>query len=31
MAATLDRVVAEIRRIQADARESGVTKRPRGR
>jgi xylulose-5-phosphate/fructose-6-phosphate phosphoketolase len=29
MAATLDRVVGEIRRIQADARERGVTERPR--
>jgi xylulose-5-phosphate/fructose-6-phosphate phosphoketolase len=29
MAATLDRVVAEIRRIQADARTKGVTTRPR--
>ena len=29
MAATLDRVVADIRRIQADARERGVTERPR--
>ncbi len=29
MAATLDRVVAEIRRIRADARERGVTERPR--
>jgi xylulose-5-phosphate/fructose-6-phosphate phosphoketolase len=28
MAATLDRVVAEIREIQADARERGVSKRP---
>ena len=28
MAATLDRVVAEIQRIQADARERGVVKRP---
>jgi xylulose-5-phosphate/fructose-6-phosphate phosphoketolase len=28
MAATLDRVVAEIRRIQADARERGVAQRP---
>ena len=28
MAATLDRVVAEIRRIQADARERGVSQRP---
>jgi xylulose-5-phosphate/fructose-6-phosphate phosphoketolase len=29
MAATLDRVVAEIRRIQRDAREQGFTERPR--
>ena len=29
MAATLDRVIAEIRRIQSDARERGVTERPR--
>jgi xylulose-5-phosphate/fructose-6-phosphate phosphoketolase len=29
MAATLDEVVAEIRRIQSDARERGVTERPR--
>ena len=29
MAATLDQVVAEIRRIQSDARERGVTERPR--
>ena len=29
MAATLDRVVADIRRIQSDARERGVTERPR--
>src|SRR5579885_117927 len=29
MAATLDRVVGEIRHIQADARERGVTDRPR--
>ena len=29
MAATLDKVVAEIRRIQSDARERGVTERPR--
>ena len=29
MAATLDEVVAEIARIQADAREGGVTERPR--
>ena len=29
MAATLDRVVGEIRRIQADARRNGVTARPR--
>jgi xylulose-5-phosphate/fructose-6-phosphate phosphoketolase len=29
MAATLDKVVAEIRRIQADARTNGVTQRPR--
>jgi xylulose-5-phosphate/fructose-6-phosphate phosphoketolase len=28
MAATLDQVVAEIRQIQADAREHGVVKRP---
>ncbi len=29
MAATLDKVVAEIRQIQSDARERGVTERPR--
>jgi xylulose-5-phosphate/fructose-6-phosphate phosphoketolase len=29
MATTLDKVVAEIRRIQSDARERGVTERPR--
>ena len=29
MAATLDEVIAEIRRIQSDARERGVTERPR--
>ena len=29
MAATLDKVIAEIRRIQSDARERGVTERPR--
>ena len=29
MAATLDTVVAEIRRIQSDARELGITERPR--
>ena len=29
MAATLDQVVAEIRRIQSDARSEGVTERPR--
>ena len=29
MAATLDKVVAEIKRIQSDARERGVTERPR--
>ena len=29
MAATLDKVVGEIRRIQSDARERGVTERPR--
>ena len=29
MAATLDKVVAEIKRIQSDARERGVTDRPR--
>ena len=29
MAATLDRVIADIRRIQSDARERGVTERPR--
>ena len=29
MAATLDQVIAEIRRIQSDARERGVTERPR--
>jgi xylulose-5-phosphate/fructose-6-phosphate phosphoketolase len=29
MAATLDKVVAEIRRIQSDARDRGVTERPR--
>jgi xylulose-5-phosphate/fructose-6-phosphate phosphoketolase len=29
MAATLDRVVGDIRRIQSDARERGVTERPR--
>src|SRR5271156_898849 len=29
MAATLDKVVAEIRRIQSDARERGITERPR--
>ncbi len=29
MAETLDKVVAEIRRIQSDARERGVTERPR--
>ena len=29
MAATLDQVVAEIQRIQTDARERGVTERPR--
>ncbi len=29
MAATLDSVIAEIKRIQADARERGVTERPR--
>jgi xylulose-5-phosphate/fructose-6-phosphate phosphoketolase len=29
MAATLDRVIAEIRRIQSDARTGGVTTRPR--
>jgi len=30
MAATLDQVIAEIKRIQSDARERGVTERPRG-
>ena len=29
MAATLDKVIAEIRRIQSDARDQGVTERPR--
>ena len=29
MAATLDKVIAEIRQIQSDARERGVTERPR--
>ncbi len=29
MASTLDRVIAEIRRIQTDARERGMTERPR--
>jgi xylulose-5-phosphate/fructose-6-phosphate phosphoketolase len=29
MAATLDRVIAEIKQIQSDARERGVTERPR--
>jgi xylulose-5-phosphate/fructose-6-phosphate phosphoketolase len=29
MAATLDKVIAEIKRIQSDARERGVTERPR--
>ena len=29
MAATLDKVISEIKRIQADARERGVTERPR--
>jgi xylulose-5-phosphate/fructose-6-phosphate phosphoketolase len=29
MAVTLDKVIAEIRRIQSDARERGVTERPR--
>jgi xylulose-5-phosphate/fructose-6-phosphate phosphoketolase len=29
MAATLDKVIAEIRRMQSDAREKGVTERPR--
>ncbi|TMB09147.1 MAG: hypothetical protein E6J71_28515, partial [Deltaproteobacteria bacterium] len=29
MAGTLDRVVADIRRIQSDARTTGVARRPR--